>query len=83
MRSAENACDDEVCGSRNEARHRSGGGLRTQRSWRLYLNKKIYAKNLLKEAAVAPSLGNEWQEVSPNKEELASLQRRRTCKCQA
>ena len=44
----------------------------------IYAAKKIYAKNLLKDAAEATSLGKEWPEVSPYKEEPA-LWRESTC----
>ena len=40
----------------------------------IYAGKKISAKSLLKEAAVALGLGEEWPDVSPRKNELAVLQ---------
>ena len=39
----------------------------------IYAGKKICAKNLLKEAAVALSVGKEWPDVA-HKEELTLLQ---------
>ena len=41
----------------------------------IYAGKKTYAKNLLKEAAVAVSLGKQWLDVSAHR-----ASRRRSCK---
>ena len=49
----------------NGLRAQGHGDLRRQEDLR---------EELLKEAAVALSLGNEWPDVSPHKEELAQLQ---------
>ena len=41
----------------------------------IYAGKKIFGKNLLKDAGVASSMGKEWLDESPHKEaELALLQ---------
>ena len=48
-----------------------------QKIMEIHAAKKIYAKNLLKEAAEAIGLGKEWLEVSPYKEELPLCLERR------
>ena len=41
--------------------------------WECYAVKKMFAKNLLEQAATALNLGKSWTEESPYKEELALL----------
>ena len=47
----------------------------------IHAGKKIYAKNLLKEAAMALSVDNEWLNESPRKVDVALLQESRNMQC--
>ena len=51
----------------------------------IHAAKKIYAKNLLKEAVVEVRLGEEWPDESPHKGRVGFVAKtkNRTCNCQA
>ena len=55
-----------------------------QKIMEIHAAKKIYAKNVLKDATEAVSLGKERPETSPSKEEFAVLREKAwTCGCRA